>query len=258
MRNKQYNQPKRQEHLLSVGEVVALLQKTDPKIRESKLRYWERQGLLSPERSAGGHRKYCPATVERLRWILELRGNKRLSIPMVQRILERVEEDPGYLLVVMEQSINEETFDPDYTPRSPQEAAAEANLTPAQLQRLEDLGVAVPCPGSGRYDWEAVELLKVAGRLLQKGWREDELAPYVNGAKKVVAHEQRLACRDVPENDADAAVAAMVALRQESLRLQRLLQVTHTRRGVRELEQFGCEATKTDREVDHDDDDFNR
>ncbi|QVQ53411.1 MerR family transcriptional regulator [Spiractinospora alimapuensis] len=38
------------------------------------LRYYEEEGLLRPERSAGGHREYSESSIDRIRLILRLRS----------------------------------------------------------------------------------------------------------------------------------------------------------------------------------------
>ena len=55
---------------LSIGEVLALLQKEFPDVTISKIRFLESQGLLDPERTPSGYRKFYEPDVERLRWIL--------------------------------------------------------------------------------------------------------------------------------------------------------------------------------------------
>jgi DNA-binding transcriptional MerR regulator len=55
---------------LSIGEVLALLKEEFPDITISKIRFLESQGLLDPERTPSGYRKFYEDDVERLRWIL--------------------------------------------------------------------------------------------------------------------------------------------------------------------------------------------
>ena len=55
---------------LSIGEVLSLLQDDFPDVTISKIRFLESQGLLDPERTPSGYRKFYEADIERLRWIL--------------------------------------------------------------------------------------------------------------------------------------------------------------------------------------------
>lgn len=218
--------------LLSVGEVVTVLRRHDPQITESKLRYWEREGLFAAERTRGGHRLFCPETVERLRLILGLRSKKRLSLPTVRRILERMEEDPTYPVVVMEQAIDEQEFDPDFEPLPPKEAAAAAGLDTATLARLEEMGLAVPCPDTDAYDWEAVTLLREIRELLELGLDPGDLGPYANHARAVVEHEADLLDRIEAHNGEHNPLELYRRFRARARNLQRLLYVAYMRRTI--------------------------
>ncbi len=51
------------------------------------LRIYEREGLLEPQRSPGGTRRYSPADVDRLRQITELTADG-LNLAGVKRVVE--------------------------------------------------------------------------------------------------------------------------------------------------------------------------
>ena len=55
---------------LTIGEVLTTLRADFPELTISKIRYYERQGLLTPARSAAGYRKFTPAHVSRLHYVL--------------------------------------------------------------------------------------------------------------------------------------------------------------------------------------------
>jgi DNA-binding transcriptional MerR regulator len=54
---------------LSIGEVLALLLEEFPDVTISKIRFLESQGLIEPERTSSGYRKFFDADIERLRVI---------------------------------------------------------------------------------------------------------------------------------------------------------------------------------------------
>ncbi|MCS7313237.1 MAG: MerR family transcriptional regulator, partial [Acidobacteria bacterium] len=90
------------ERLWTIGEVVAYLKLRFPEVTVSKIRFWERQGLLQPRRTTGGHRLYGPADVERLALILHLRLRRRLPLRVVRAIVRRIEADPQAEPTLME------------------------------------------------------------------------------------------------------------------------------------------------------------
>ncbi len=55
---------------LSLGEVLDALKDQFPDVTIAKIRFFEAQGLLIPERTPSGYRKFFPADIERLRLIL--------------------------------------------------------------------------------------------------------------------------------------------------------------------------------------------
>src|SRR5512147_1070255 len=55
---------------LCIGEGLGLLQEEFPDVTISKIRFLESQGLIDPERTPSGYRKFYEADIDRLRWIL--------------------------------------------------------------------------------------------------------------------------------------------------------------------------------------------
>ena len=55
---------------LSIGDVLTLLRQEFPDVTISKIRFLESQGLVNPERTPSGYRKFYEHDVERLRWVL--------------------------------------------------------------------------------------------------------------------------------------------------------------------------------------------
>jgi DNA-binding transcriptional MerR regulator len=76
--------------LLSIGEVLALLQDDFPDITISKIRFLESQGLLDPERTPSGYRKFYEGDIERLRWILRQQKDNFLPLRVIKDRLEEV------------------------------------------------------------------------------------------------------------------------------------------------------------------------
>ncbi|MEA2686397.1 MAG: hypothetical protein QOE93_1592 [Actinomycetota bacterium] len=69
---------------LSIGEVLSLLKEEFPDVTISKIRFLESQGLLDPERTPSGYRKFYETDVERLRWILQQQREHFLPLKVIK------------------------------------------------------------------------------------------------------------------------------------------------------------------------------
>ena len=73
---------------LSIGEVLSLLQEEFPDVTISKIRFLEAQGLLDPERTPSGYRKFYEGDVERLRYILREQKDNYLPLKVIKDRLD--------------------------------------------------------------------------------------------------------------------------------------------------------------------------
>jgi len=73
---------------LSIGDVLALLREEFPDITISKIRFLESRGLLVPERTPSGYRKFYDHDVDRLRWILRQQREHFLPLKVIKGRLE--------------------------------------------------------------------------------------------------------------------------------------------------------------------------
>jgi DNA-binding transcriptional MerR regulator len=76
----------------SIGEVLSLLQEEFPDVTISKIRFLESQGLLDPERTPSGYRKFYDEDIDRLRWILRQQREHFLPLKVIK---DRLAETTG-------------------------------------------------------------------------------------------------------------------------------------------------------------------
>src|SRR5579872_6303853 len=76
----------------AIGDVLSLLREEFPEITISKIRFLESRGLLVPERTPSGFRRFTDADVDRLRWILRQQRENFLPLKVIKG---RLEGDPG-------------------------------------------------------------------------------------------------------------------------------------------------------------------
>jgi len=76
---------------LSIGQVQLRLGAEFPDLTPSKLRFLEEQGLLNPDRTPAGYRKFTERDVERVRTILQLQRDHYLPLRVIGEYLEALD-----------------------------------------------------------------------------------------------------------------------------------------------------------------------
>jgi DNA-binding transcriptional MerR regulator len=122
-----------------IGEVIAQLRAEFPDISVSKIRFLEAEGLIQPARSPSGYRKFGPADVERLRYILTAQRDRYLPLRVIKDQLEADQAQSG-------------------SPLTRSQLLDAAGIDERSLAELEEYGLVLR---SGRlYPPEAVEAVR--------------------------------------------------------------------------------------------------
>ena len=109
-----------------IGEVLAQLIPEFPDISTSKIRFLEAEGLIEPQRTQSGYRKFRAADVQRLRVILTMQRDAYLPLRVIK---ERLDSSDG-----------------SGSPQAPEsysrrELIEEAGIADSDLTELEDYGL---------------------------------------------------------------------------------------------------------------------
>ena len=80
----------------SIGDVLNQLREEFPEVTISKIRFLESQGLVDPERTPSGYRKFYAGDVERLRWILREQREHFLPLKVIKERLDEIDRDGGF------------------------------------------------------------------------------------------------------------------------------------------------------------------
>lgn len=80
-----------QRQLYSIGQVLSVLKPEFSDLSPSKLRFLEDQGLISPDRTESGYRKYSEKQIERLRVILTLQRDNFLPLKVIREYLDELD-----------------------------------------------------------------------------------------------------------------------------------------------------------------------
>jgi DNA-binding transcriptional MerR regulator len=81
----------------SIGEVLVSVKTEFPDITISKIRFLEAEGLIEPERTPSGYRKFYGHDVERLKSILRMQRDEYLPLKVIKERLVRQDAGPEEL-----------------------------------------------------------------------------------------------------------------------------------------------------------------
>jgi DNA-binding transcriptional MerR regulator len=133
----------RQPELYSIGQVLTVLKPDFSDLTPSKLRFLEDQGLITPDRTESGYRKYSEAQIDRIRVVLTLQRDQYLPLKVIRDYLDELEAGREPLL-------------PNSAPSklrrgqkfSTAQLKAESGITDAAFREAAELGLFGPQPHS--------------------------------------------------------------------------------------------------------------
>jgi DNA-binding transcriptional MerR regulator len=144
---------------LSIGEVLSLLRPEFADLTISKIRFLESQGLLNPERTPSGYRKFYEHDIDRLRWILRQQREQYLPLKVIKGRLgsdeteESEEADEAVESVEASAAAGNGRDRPDGRPPggAPHPSEARPVPQPSALSRVRQTSAAV-VPERGPFD----------------------------------------------------------------------------------------------------------
>ncbi|GAA3845772.1 MerR family transcriptional regulator [Sphaerisporangium flaviroseum] len=150
---------------MSIGEVLEVLRADFPDVTVSKIRFLEGEGLIEPQRSPSGYRKFTHADVARLRYILTAQRDSYLPLRVIKDHLDTAGHDgPGG--VPRPRAVGAEPSAPEIR-LSRAELLRAAELDEETLIELEDYGLLTPV--ARWYDAEALTVARASGALARFG-----------------------------------------------------------------------------------------
>lgn len=163
---------------MTIGDVLASLQGEFPDITHSKIRFLEAEGLIEPERTPSGYRKFTSADVERLRYILAAQRDRYLPLRVIK---EQLDSRPPRTLVAAD-SDSQPSAEMALTRRQLLDGAG---IGEAQLEELEAYGL-VRRAGQ-HYDSDALTVARTAARLAGYGFEARHLRVVRAAAERELA-----------------------------------------------------------------------
>jgi DNA-binding transcriptional MerR regulator len=77
--------------LMSIGTVLSVLRDEFPEVTISKIRFLESEGLIEPQRTPSGYRKFSVDDVERLGHVLRMQRDHYLPLKVIREHLDALE-----------------------------------------------------------------------------------------------------------------------------------------------------------------------
>jgi DNA-binding transcriptional MerR regulator len=148
---------------MSIGEVLDSVKPEFPDVTVSKIRFLESAGLIEPERTPSGYRKFYHKDLDRLAFILKLQRDSYLPLKVIRERLAEYDagivQDAHATPSVSKPARPEVEADEDLAESSvglqlsEQELAQAAGLEPGQVRALKEFGVICEhrLNGSGAY-----------------------------------------------------------------------------------------------------------
>jgi DNA-binding transcriptional MerR regulator len=203
--------------LMNIGQVLEMLRPEHPTISIPKIRFLEEQGLVSPERTPAGYRKYSHADVERLRYVLVLQRDHHQPHKRIAEILDAIDrglEPPP--LMSLTPTVPEVALSADGMPSpesfrrhddlrlSRKEVLKIAEISEELLSQLEDFGLVAPRPGTGHYDTDALVVCTTARELADYGLEPRHLRAFKAAADREVGLVEQVVAPQRRATDAAA------------------------------------------------------
>jgi DNA-binding transcriptional MerR regulator len=184
---------------MNIGQVLDQLRADYPGITIPKIRFLEDKGLIKPERTPSGYRKFSPDDVERLRYVLRMQRDHYLPLKVIGEHLDAIDrglEPPPIEAVVP--TVPKVALAPDGLPSaesfsrrdhlrlSRRELVKIAGITEDLLVQLEQYGLVTPRPGTGHFDTDALVIAQTARELADFGFEPRHLRAFKTSADREV------------------------------------------------------------------------
>lgn len=185
---------------MSIGEVLTALRTDFPDVSISKIRFLEAEGLVEPERTQAGYRKFSHADVERLRYVLQCQREHYLPLKVIKEHLDAIDrgleppEVPGAAPRVPRVALQADGPEPASFAAEPgdlrltrAELLEAAGVDDALLSDLEAFGLVRARAGSrAPYDADAVLIARTAGALAAYGVEARHLRAFRTAADREI------------------------------------------------------------------------
>jgi len=207
----------------SIGEVLVSVKTEFTDITISKIRFLESEGLIEPERTPSGYRKFYPEDIERLKSILRMQRDEYLPLKVIkERLLAHDEGDQEPLSLDGSADAGQDGAEPTHeladAPTGLQMSLEEMSAATAiDRDRIKDLeGFGIVCShgpeGARYYDGDDYIVLSIVKDLFRHGIEPRHLTMYKHFADRESAFFEAIVAPMLRQKNPEARRAASLTL----------------------------------------------
>jgi DNA-binding transcriptional MerR regulator len=210
----------------SIGEVLVAVKTEFPDITISKIRFLEAEGLIEPERTPSGYRKFYPQDVDRLKSILRMQRDEYLPLKVIkERLLQQDASEfegdggePGAAADTSEDEVGGADAGiaeaPTGLQMSIEEMSAATGVDRERIKELESFGIVCSHgpDGARYYDGDDYILLSIVKDFFRFGIEPRHLTMYKHFADRESSFFEALVAPTLRQKNPDARKAAAQTL----------------------------------------------
>jgi DNA-binding transcriptional MerR regulator len=227
----------------SIGEVLVSVKTEFPDITISKIRFLESEGLIDPERTPSGYRKFYEKDVERLKAILRMQRDEYLPLKVIKDRLLQLDTGDGQGEALVGQP--DAAAEPDEELAEPptglqmsiEEMSAATGVDKDRIKELESFGlVHSHGPDSAKYfDGDDYIVLSIVKDFFRYGVEPRHLTMYKHFAEREAGFFETIVMPQLRQRNPDARKAAtnsLTDLARSSRKLKQALLRTNLRQHI--------------------------
>ncbi|WP_243057572.1 MerR family transcriptional regulator [Nocardioides sp. SR21] len=205
---------------MNIGEVLDELRPDFPGITIPKIRFLEDKGLIKPERTPAGYRKFSHDDVDRLRYVLRMQRDHYLPLKVIGEHLDAIDRGlepppidpvvptvPKVSLAADGLPSPESFLRRDQVRLSRRELVKIAEISEELLDQLESFGL-VSASRTGHYDTDALVVAQTARELADYGFEPRHLRAFKTAADREVGLVEQVVAPQKAGRDTAAAARA--------------------------------------------------
>jgi DNA-binding transcriptional MerR regulator len=209
----------------SIGEVLVAVKTEFPDITISKIRFLESEGLITPERTPSGYRKFYGDDVDRLKSILRMQRDEYLPLKVIKERLARSDAGDDAEGPELASSVDGEGSATDELAEAPtglqmslEEMSAATGVDRDRIKELESFGIVCTHgpEGARYYDGDDYIVLTIVKDFLRHGIEPRHLTMYKHFADRESSFFEALVAPTLRQRNPDARRAATQTLTELS------------------------------------------